>query len=117
MANINWQPLEDSQQIEAIKAYSKDTPCIIFKHSTRCSISSLAQHRLENKWAFDKSALLPYFLDLISYRHISESVAEAFGVQHESPQLLLIQDGQCTYHASHLDISVAKLSAALAQRV
>jgi bacillithiol system protein YtxJ len=114
MANINWLPLEESRQIDEIKALSADTPCVIFKHSTRCSISSLAQHRLENKWAFGENTLVPYFLDLINYRHVSESVAEAFGLQHESPQLLLIQDGHCTYHASHLDISVPELSAALA---
>lgn len=117
MANINWLPLEDSSLIEDIKSHSADTPCIIFKHSTRCSISSLVQNRLESKWKFDEGTLLPYFLDLISYRHLSDEVAETFDVRHESPQLILLQNGRCTYHASHLDISVPELSAALTPQV
>jgi bacillithiol system protein YtxJ len=117
MANIKWLQLTDSNQLEEIKALSADVPCIIFKHSTRCSISSLAQNRLESKWSFEDNTVLPYFLDLIAYRELSNGIAETFGVRHESPQLLLIQDGQCTYEASHLDISVRELSAALGQQV
>lgn len=117
MANINWLQLTDSNQLEEIKAHSADVPCIIFKHSSRCSISSLAQNRLESKWAFEDKAILPYFLDLIAYRQLSNAIAEGFGVRHESPQLLLIQDGRCTYEASHLDISVRELTNALGQQV
>ena len=117
MANINWLQLTDRNQLEEIKALSADVPCIIFKHSTRCSISALAQNRLEGKWSFEDKALLPYFLDLIAYRQLSDSIAETFGVRHESPQLLLIQDGQCTYEASHLDISVRELNTALGQKI
>lgn len=109
MKKINWLPLQAPSQIEEIVENSRSTPCIIYKHSTRCSLSSLAQHRLEKAWAFDQQAVLPYFLDLIAYRDISNGVASEFGVAHQSPQLLLIKDGRCVYHASHLDINARSL--------
>lgn len=106
---VNWIPLQSVAQIDAIKERSKKIPCVIFKHSTRCSISSLAKHRLEGNWDFDASSTENYFLDLIAHRDISNYIAETFSVHHESPQLLLIRDENCTYDASHLDISVQEL--------
>ncbi|MCO6479239.1 MAG: bacillithiol system redox-active protein YtxJ [Phaeodactylibacter sp.] len=98
-----------TSQIREIVEHSKSTPCIIYKHSTRCSLSSLARRRLEKGWQFDERAVLPYFLDLIAYRDVSNLVAEHFGVAHQSPQLLLIREGRCVYHASHLDIDARSL--------
>ena len=106
---INWQPLTTSQQVDALTERSHQQPCLIFKHSTRCPISSLAKHRLEGDWDFPDDELEPYFLDLIANRHTSQYVAEVFGVHHESPQVLLIYRGECYYDTSHLDISVADL--------
>jgi bacillithiol system protein YtxJ len=104
-----WEILQDQQDIHQLVEHSFERPCLIFKHSSRCSISSFARHRLENSWDFSAEEIKPYFLDLINYRPVSNFVAEHFGVTHESPQVLLIRDGVCTYHASHLDIGVGDL--------
>lgn len=109
MSKINWLPLQQTSQLAEIVEHSKDTPCLIFKHSTRCSISALAQNRLEKGWGMKDDAVLAYFLDLIAHRGLSDLIAEQFGVRHESPQVLLIKDGQCTYEASHLAISSGAL--------
>lgn len=109
MDKIEWLPLTATNQINEIVEHSSSTPCIIYKHSTRCSLSSLARHRLERAWMFDKHVVLPYFLDLIADREVSNLVEQRFGVKHQSPQLLLIKDGQCVYHASHLDINARSL--------
>lgn len=106
---INWIPLEDLQQLEEIKTKSSTKPCVIFKHSTHCSISSMAKLRLEDHWDFSKEEVDIYFLDLIRYRALSNEVAEQFSVYHESPQLILVRNGETTYDASHLDISVKEL--------
>ncbi len=106
---MNWHPLTKVSQLDEIIERSKEVPCAIFKHSTRCSISSMAKYRLEGDWDFETTALEPYFLDLITYREVSNAVAEKFSVYHESPQILLIKDGECTYDASHLDITVDEL--------
>lgn len=106
---MKWHHIESVHDIEHIKEASSEVPCLIFKHSTRCSISSLAQHRLQDDWTFDKETLRPYYLDLIQHRDISRHIADTFDVYHESPQVLLIKDGVCIYDASHLDIRVSEL--------
>ena len=104
---MNWHPLTSVEQLEEILEESKSTPVVIFKHSTSCSISSTAKSRLERQWnGSGLDHVKPYYLDLLSYRPVSNEVAEVLQVQHESPQLLLVQDGVCTYDASHLGISV-----------
>lgn len=110
---IPWIPLVNAHQIDAIKERSKTIPCAIFKHSTRCSISSMAQFRLEEGWDFTADEMEVYHLDLIAHRSLSNQIADDFQEHHESPQLLLIVDGECVYEASHLDIDPQDLRASL----
>lgn len=107
---MNWNNLDNANQLETIIEQSKTVPVMIFKHSTRCSISSMAKYRLESDWEFSEEQIVPYYLDLIEYRTLSAQVAEDFQVHHESPQVILIKDGECTYDASHLDITVNELA-------
>ena len=106
---INWQKLDSEAGLAAIIERSKTVKCLIFKHSTRCSISSMAKGRLETKWHFTQDEIEPYYLDLLAHRPISAQIAETFQVHHESPQVLLIENGECIYDASHLDISVDEI--------
>jgi bacillithiol system protein YtxJ len=111
---IDWINLKNIGDLNTVKQSSSEMPCVIFKHSTRCSISAIAKSRLEKNWGFDKGAVKAYFLDLIALREISNEIADVFQVRHASPQLLLIEGGQCTWNTSHLDISADKLKANLA---
>ena len=106
---INWNKITSIAQLEAIAERSNTVACLIFKHSTTCSISAMSKTRLEKNWDFNAADIEPYFLDLLSFRPISAAIAECFQVHHESPQVLLIRDGACIYDASHLDISVEEL--------
>ncbi|MFD1144473.1 bacillithiol system redox-active protein YtxJ [Larkinella insperata] len=101
---MNWNKLQDNAQLDQIRNESAEQPVLIFKHSTRCSISSTALSRMERNWS-DAAGIKPYYLDLIAFRSVSNQVAEDFGVPHQSPQVLLIQNGECVYDASHFDIS------------
>ncbi|HEY8400304.1 MAG TPA: bacillithiol system redox-active protein YtxJ [Cytophagaceae bacterium] len=108
---MEWINLSEETSIETIKKLSSEHPVLIFKHSTRCSISSAALSRLERNWDMEKmSHVKAYYLDLLSYRNISNQIAESFNVHHESPQVLLIKDGECIYHASHMGITFAELA-------
>jgi bacillithiol system protein YtxJ len=101
---MNWTSLESADQLDSIKqnhGYS-----VIFKHSTRCSISMMAKRRFEMDWDRLPTEVPLYFLDLIRYRDISGKIANDFSVHHESPQLLLIKDGECILDQSHGVISV-----------
>jgi bacillithiol system protein YtxJ len=104
---MNWKALTDEAQLEEIKNLSSDTPQLIFKHSVRCSISSMAKNRLE------RSSMPPgidfYYLDIIRYRNISNKLEAEFLVHHESPQVILIKAGECIYDESHSGISMDEI--------
>lgn len=109
---LNWKELDTLEMVHQIKHASEDTDILIFKHSTTCSISQMAKLRLESQWD-DQLDLVPYYLDVKKYREISNEVADVFSVHHESPQVLLVRNGECLYDASHFDISVKELKETL----
>jgi bacillithiol system protein YtxJ len=101
---MNWTSLESANQIDAIKQQAGYS--LIFKHSTRCSISMMAKRRFEMDMDKLPADMPLYFLDLIKHRELSSKIAEDFQVHHESPQMLLIKDGDCILDQSHGGISV-----------
>ena len=100
------------QQLADIKELSKTRPQVIFKHSTRCSISSMAKSRLERSEQPVTGDF--HFLDLIKYRSISDKIAEDFAVTHESPQILVIKNTECVYEESHSGIQMDEIAEQLA---
>lgn len=103
---MEWQKLNDVNQLGEIGSLSEKFPVLIFKHSTRCSISRAALDRLERKWnPANMQHVKPYFLDLLSFRTISDKIAELFQVEHQSPQLLLIAKNKVILDQSHFEIS------------
>lgn len=106
---MDWQLLTSEKQLSFIDELSNEQYCLIFKHSTRCSISTIAKSRLEKSWNFKDETIRPYYLDLISFREISNSISKRYAVLHQSPQILVIKNGISTYDASHLDILVKNI--------
>jgi bacillithiol system protein YtxJ len=101
---MNWISLESAEQLSGIKQQKGYS--IIFKHSTRCSISLMSKRRVEMDWESVPEYVPVYFLDLIKHRDISNQIAQDFHVHHQSPQLLLIKDGECILDQSHSGISI-----------
>ncbi len=109
---MNWTSLESAEQISDIKQHQGYS--VIFKHSTRCSISLMVKKRFELDWDKLPQDMTVYFLDLIKYRDLSAKVASDFQVYHESPQLLLIKDGECILDLSHGQVSVEEALSVMA---
>lgn len=107
-SKINWIPLQFMGQLDEITALSDQKPAVIFKHSTRCSISRFALKQFENEYESNDN-VDAYFLDLLEHRDISNEIASRFQVMHQSPQLLLIKNGQSVYDVSHSDIDAKEL--------
>jgi bacillithiol system protein YtxJ len=108
---MGWISLESLGQLDEIKNQQGFT--IIFKHSTRCSISMMVKKRFELDWDKLPDDLNIYFLDLIQNREISNAIASNFLVPHESPQLLLIENGECVLDLSHGEVSVDEVMSVL----
>ncbi|MCX2744699.1 bacillithiol system redox-active protein YtxJ [Mangrovivirga sp. M17] len=99
---MTWTEIKEERDLKQAIEISKTKPVLIFKHSTRCAISSMMLSKLERNWN-EKSTekVSPFFLDLISYRNISNLIENSFGIMHESPQALLIHNEKCIFDSSH----------------
>jgi len=106
---LNWNALTQIAQLDEIVEESASTPVVIFKHSTRCSISRMALKNFEREYNLEESEVSPYFLDLLEHRDISNEIAQKFQVIHQSPQLLLIKNGKVVYDVSHSEIDAEAL--------
>src|SRR5450432_1898432 len=104
---MDWIELTKESQLADIKEQSKSKPQLIFKHSTRCAVSGVAKNRLER--GIPPGNVDFYFLDLVRHRSISNKIAEEFSVFHESPQVLLIKNGECIYTESHSGINMNEI--------
>lgn len=113
---MNWLPLIAEEQLIDVSLLSKKSDIkavVIFKHSTRCSTSSMVLSRLERSWKLSDKEVPTYFLDLLKFRNLSDKIEKVYGISHESPQILIIKNGKCIYSASHSDISAPDIEAAL----
>ncbi len=111
--NMKWIPLTDIETLETIKEESNNQSVLIFKHSIRCAISMMAKNRLDTAWKNEGDNMKAYYLDLIRYRTISDRIEKEFAVRHESPQVLVIKNGECTYSVTHSNINPGTIKQAL----
>lgn len=111
--SLNWIIIKN---IEQAKSYfdNNDTFVVIFKHSTRCSISSMALSRFEREWNLNDQEVIPLYLDIIAYRDVSDYISTQLNVVHQSPQVLLVKNGKCLFNASHNAINVSHIASRIA---
>jgi bacillithiol system protein YtxJ len=113
---MNWIELNSEERLAEAKAASKNRPVMLFKHSTTCSISKTALNRLERNWKEEEVAeTKAYYLDLLAHRNISREIAELFDVEHQSPQVLIIQNEKSVYDSSHFDIDYSSIKKKIEQ--
>lgn len=110
---LDWIDLTDQDQLDTILNGRSEKPIIIFKHSTRCSISSMALSRFEAEWNSDVVDCDLYFLDLITFRNLSNQIAERTGVIHQSPQAIVLVGNEVVYQNSHSGISAKEIQNSL----
>lgn len=107
-SKIAWRKLTDLGLLNEIVELSNEKPVLIFKHSTRCSISRYSLKQFENDFELE-DRIIPYYLDLLNHRDISNAIADRFGVFHQSPQIIVIKDGKAIFDTSHESIDARKL--------
>ena len=106
---MDWKILDSEEQLTALVEASSTQSFAIFKHSTRCSLSNMSKNRIERNWDKLPVAFPIFYLDLLTYRPISDSIARIFDLEHQSPQLLLVENGKCVFHSNHSDINIPEL--------
>jgi bacillithiol system protein YtxJ len=98
--------VSDKETLNKLLAVSRERPVLVFKHSNACAISSRAYREMEQ---LDDVNLL----EVQSARELSQDLAAITGVQHETPQVIVLRDGKAVWNASHYDVSVAAVTKAL----
>ena len=107
--NLPWIALTTENQLREAINLSSEKPVLFFKHSTRCSISSMALSRFEENWKNETEICSIYFLDLIAFRSLSNLVAELTHVEHQSPQVIVLSNNEVIYSASHSEIDAKEI--------
>ncbi|MCH2223401.1 MAG: bacillithiol system redox-active protein YtxJ [Crocinitomicaceae bacterium] len=102
---LNWIELTTEQQLEEAINRSSEKPALLFKHSTRCSISSMAFNGFQTRWQGEEGDIDIYYLDLIRFRNVSDKIAELTNVIHQSPQVIVLKNKEVVYTATHSSIS------------
>jgi len=106
---LPWIFLTSESQLEEIERKSFEKPQVVFKHSTRCSISSVSMNKFVKNYNIPSADADLYYLDLLNYRSVSDEVGIKFQVIHQSPQVLVIKNGETVYDASHYSIQTDKI--------
>ena len=102
------------EQLASLKEISNEKLVLIFKHSTRCGISRMVWNQFQAQANFPEDQVALFYLDLLSYRSVSDAVAEEFRVFHQSPQLIILSNEEVVHHASHSSITASSIEEYLA---
>ncbi len=103
---MHWIHLTDEDQLQKIIVRSQEKPQVIFKYSTECHLSEIILQRLQKDCCPEHVDF--HFLDLTIYQNISAKVSETFRVPQQSPQILLIKEGECIFE-SNSEISLEEI--------
>jgi bacillithiol system protein YtxJ len=105
--NAKFYALESGVSFDEIVRLSLQKPVLIFKHSNSCSISSDVYQEVSTV----SSDI--YLVVVQEARALSNEIALRLGIKHESPQMIILRNGEVVYHASHFDITSAKIESIL----
>ncbi|MBI1320820.1 MAG: bacillithiol system redox-active protein YtxJ [Candidatus Hydrogenedens sp.] len=109
------QELTTNEQWESVLAASVEAPQWVFKHSTTCPISAGAYRQVGAYLDGRADSTPAHLVKVIESRPVSNAIASATGVTHQSPQMLLLKDGKAVWNASHGAITASALTQALQQ--
>jgi bacillithiol system protein YtxJ len=109
---MDWETLDSKETFQAALTASYEQLVVVFKHSTRCSISRMALKLTTSQWDLP-ATVRPLLLDLLAHRDVSLDISETLNIHHESPQMLVIRDGKCIHHANHHHIDPTAVKAYL----
>jgi bacillithiol system protein YtxJ len=107
--NVKFFTLDKMEQFDEIDEISQTKPVVLFKHSTRCSISRMALKQFDAEFNYPEEKIDWYLLDLLNHRDLSNEIANRYNVVHQSPQIVVIRNGKAVFNESHDSISAEDL--------
>lgn len=104
-----WKKIESEEDLARAIEDSFQKKIAIFKHSTSCFISKTVLKNFEKEVENSEQPVNVYYLDLLAHRPVSNKIATDFEIRHESPQLIVIENGKAVNNASHQEISLSQI--------
>jgi bacillithiol system protein YtxJ len=112
----NYQEIISTEALAEVLASSEQQPVLIFKHSMTCGLSSRAFGEFERYLQAPESSQVRNFIIVIQKaRRVSDELARSIGIQHESPQAIIVRGGRAVWADSHLALKSGTLIAAVRQ--
>ncbi|MBE2218470.1 MAG: bacillithiol system redox-active protein YtxJ [Ignavibacteria bacterium] len=106
---MNWIKLDSPEMLQEMKAASENEKVLVLKFSPKCAINYVVRNLLEREWAEGEMSMKTYIVDVISGKGISAQIEKDYGVDHESPQAIVIDKGKVVFHASHGKVIYSEL--------
>lgn len=110
---LPWINLTSVEQLDKVVKTTHEKPVLFFKHSTRCGVSSMALNAFQNHWTSNDTLCDLYYIDLLQHRDVSNEIATLTGVQHQSPQVIVIKGDEIIYDESHSSIDARRIESSL----
>ena len=111
--SLPWVNIVSIDQLKEVLLSDSEKPKLFFKHSTRCSISSMALNSFESRWTSALEQCDLYFIDLLRHRDVSNEIADLTGVFHQSPQVIVVKGRDIIYDATHSAIDARQIESIL----
>lgn len=106
---LPWVNVTSLEKLDELIASVSEKPLLLFKHSTRCSVSGMARFHFERSWHSRDEFITLGFVDLLAHRDVSDRIAEITGVRHQSPQVIVLKGNEVIYEASHEQIDAKRI--------
>lgn len=108
MTNKGFLEIQDVESLDRFLAETDNNqPAILFKHSNSCGISARAYREM---------ATVERPVGIVTVqkaRAVSEEIERRFGLSHETPQVLIVRNGEAVWNASHNDVRAQAVEAAV----
>ncbi len=99
--------LTSAAALKAALEHSHETPIVLFKHSMTCPISASAASQVAGLGAEGDPPV--YRIVVQTARAVSYEAERLLGVRHESPQVIVVKDGEARFHASHFGVQLDRI--------
>lgn len=111
--SLPWKYITSVEQLSELLHNVGEKPLLLFKHSTRCGVSSMVLRSFENEWSTGDELCDLYFIDLLNHRDVSNEIAVLTGIVHQSPQAIVIKGKEIIYDATHSNIDARSIQSTL----
>ena len=103
----NFKRVTGTEEFSELVERSQEQPVVIFKHSNSCGVSAAAYDEMEQ---FAGEVIL---VEVQRARELSREIERRTGVRHETPQVLVLENGNVVWNASHWRVKAQAVTEAV----